>query len=89
MSPAANTSSRLWARRLVPLQVWSVLVALVDGVAGLWLSVEIDVPPGAAIAIVAGGVFVTAAVVRSVPLRIPAAVARTPSPRRISDGCRA
>src|SRR5438552_874391 len=62
--PAAT--ARLWTQRLVPLQAWSVAVALVDGVAGLWLSVEIDVPPGAAIAIVAGGVFVLAALAREV-----------------------
>src|SRR4051794_29738696 len=41
--PAAT--ARLWTRRVPSLQAWSVLVALVDGVAGLWLSVEVDVPP--------------------------------------------
>src|SRR5436853_240309 len=45
--PAAT--ARLWTRRVPSLQVWSVLIALVDGVVGLWVSVEVDVPPGAAI----------------------------------------
>jgi ABC-type Zn uptake system ZnuABC Zn-binding protein ZnuA/ABC-type Mn2+/Zn2+ transport system permease subunit len=57
--PAAT--ARLWTQRVASLQAWSVAVAVLDGVAGLWLSVQIDVPPGAAIAIVAGGLFVLAA----------------------------
>src|SRR5881392_757123 len=60
--PAAT--ARLWTQRVASLQAWSVGLAILDGAAGLWLSVEIDVPPGAAIAIVAGGVFVLAALAR-------------------------
>ena len=36
-----------------------------EGIAGLWLSVELNVPPGAAIAIVGGAVFVLAALART------------------------
>src|SRR5439155_705022 len=42
----------------------SVALAAAEGVPGLWLSVELNVPPGAAIAVLAGGVFVAAALGR-------------------------
>src|SRR5205085_1411861 len=38
--------------------------AAAEGVVGLWLSVELNVPPGAAIAVLAGGVFAAAALAR-------------------------
>jgi zinc/manganese transport system substrate-binding protein len=60
--PAAT--ARLWTRRVPALQLWSVAVALFDGVAGLWLSVEADVPPGAAIAMVGGGLFAAVVLAR-------------------------
>jgi ABC-type Zn uptake system ZnuABC Zn-binding protein ZnuA/ABC-type Mn2+/Zn2+ transport system permease subunit len=65
--PAATT--RLLTRRLRLWQVSSILLAAVEGVAGLWLSVETNVPPGAAIAVLAGGAFTLAACRRAlVPL---------------------
>src|SRR5690349_16520499 len=69
--PAAT--ARLLVRRVPALQIAAVIVALVDGVVGLWLSVQVDVPPGAAIAIVAGAAFALAAVVRVPRRRLAAA----------------
>ncbi|HEX6702826.1 MAG TPA: zinc ABC transporter substrate-binding protein [Gaiellaceae bacterium] len=63
--PAAT--ARLLVRRLVPLQLASVGLAALESVAGLWLSVELNVPPGPAIAVLAGGVFAVAALVARVP----------------------
>jgi zinc/manganese transport system substrate-binding protein len=60
--PAATV--RLWTRRVVPWQLASVALVAAEGVAGLWLSVETDVPPGAAIAVLAGGAFALAALAR-------------------------
>jgi ABC-type Zn uptake system ZnuABC Zn-binding protein ZnuA/ABC-type Mn2+/Zn2+ transport system permease subunit len=60
--PAATT--RLWFRRLLAWQAASVALAAAEGVVGLWLSVELNVPPGAAIAVLAGGVFAAAALAR-------------------------
>jgi ABC-type Zn uptake system ZnuABC Zn-binding protein ZnuA/ABC-type Mn2+/Zn2+ transport system permease subunit len=56
--PAATT--RLWTERLRTWQIASVALAVAEGVAGLWLSVELNAPPGATIAVLAGGVFAVA-----------------------------
>jgi ABC-type Zn uptake system ZnuABC Zn-binding protein ZnuA/ABC-type Mn2+/Zn2+ transport system permease subunit len=56
--PAATT--RLWTHSVRSWQLASVALAAVEGVAGLWLSVELNVPPGAAIAVLAGVVFALA-----------------------------
>ena len=53
--PAATV--RLWARRLLPWQVGSITLVAVEGIVGLWLSVQTNAPPGATIAVLAGGVF--------------------------------
>ena len=50
--PAATV--RLVTRRLRPWQVGSVALVAGEGVLGLWLSVEWNVPPGAAISVLAG-----------------------------------
>jgi ABC-type Zn uptake system ZnuABC Zn-binding protein ZnuA/ABC-type Mn2+/Zn2+ transport system permease subunit len=71
--PAATT--RLWTRDLRPWQLASVAVAAVEGVAGLWLAVEANVPPGAAIAVLAGGVFALAALARLTPRLVLAGAA--------------
>jgi zinc/manganese transport system substrate-binding protein len=57
--PAATV--RLFTRRLFTLQVGAVVLAAVEGVVGIWLSVEWNVPPGAAIAVLSGGCFVATA----------------------------
>jgi ABC-type Zn uptake system ZnuABC Zn-binding protein ZnuA/ABC-type Mn2+/Zn2+ transport system permease subunit len=53
--PAATT--RLVVRRLPAWQLATMGLTAVEGVAGLWLAVRLDVPPGAAIAVLAGTVF--------------------------------
>lgn len=71
--PAATT--RLFLDRLPAWQVATVALVLVEGVAGLWISVEANAPPGATIAVVGGGVFAVAAVARYVlrGRRVPSA----------------
>lgn len=64
--PAATT--RLWARRLGPWQVATIALVAAEGTVGLWLSVKVNVPPGAAIAVLAGAVFALAAVARSLAI---------------------
>ena len=60
--PAATT--RLWIHRLGAWQLATVLLAAVEGVAGVWLSVETNAPPGATIAVLAGGTFAVSAIAR-------------------------
>jgi ABC-type Mn2+/Zn2+ transport system permease subunit len=64
--PAATT--RLWATRVPAWQLATVLLAAAEGVAGVWLSVEVNAPPGATVATLAGGVFAVAALARARPL---------------------
>jgi ABC-type Zn uptake system ZnuABC Zn-binding protein ZnuA/ABC-type Mn2+/Zn2+ transport system permease subunit len=61
--PAATV--RLWTRRMTPWQLGTVALAAAEGVVGLWLSVQTDAPPGAAIAVLAGAVFAVAALGRT------------------------
>jgi zinc/manganese transport system substrate-binding protein len=63
--PAATT--RLWIRRMPAWQISTVALVAVEGTAGLWLSVETNAPPGAAIAVLAGVVFALAAGFRAIP----------------------
>ncbi len=60
--PAATT--RMWSRRLIPWQVATVGLVAVEGIAGLWLSVRTNAPPGGTIATLAGGVFAASAVLK-------------------------
>jgi zinc/manganese transport system substrate-binding protein len=62
--PAAT--ARLWSRRLLAWQASAVLLTAVEGIVGLWLSVELNVPPGAAIAVLAGSVFAVVSLSRRV-----------------------
>ncbi len=72
--PAATV--RLWTRRLPPWQLGSVALVMAEGVVGLWLSVELNVPPGPAIAMLGGAVFaVSLAGRRLLPARRLLAVA--------------
>jgi ABC-type Zn uptake system ZnuABC Zn-binding protein ZnuA/ABC-type Mn2+/Zn2+ transport system permease subunit len=73
--PAVTT--RLLVDRLIAWQVATVALAVVEGTVGLWLSVQTDAPPGATIAVVAGGGFAAAAALRWARPRTrrPAAVA--------------
>ncbi|MHB8470134.1 MAG: metal ABC transporter solute-binding protein, Zn/Mn family [Gaiellaceae bacterium] len=65
--PAATT--RLVATRVGRWQLATIALVLAEGVAGLWLAVELNVPPGAAIAVLAGGVFALVALARTVGMR--------------------
>src|SRR5919108_771526 len=69
--PAATV--RLVTRRVLTLQLGAVALAALEGVAGLWLSVEANVPPGAAIAVLSGGVFALVAAARFTAARRVAA----------------
>ncbi|MDP9257485.1 MAG: zinc ABC transporter substrate-binding protein [Actinomycetota bacterium] len=53
--PAATT--RLWTQRLPVWQLASVALAAAQGIAGLWLSVELNTPPGPTVAVLGGGLF--------------------------------
>jgi ABC-type Zn uptake system ZnuABC Zn-binding protein ZnuA/ABC-type Mn2+/Zn2+ transport system permease subunit len=68
--PAATT--RLWTRRLRNWQLATVALAAAEGVVGLWLSVELNVPPGAAIAVLAGAAFAVSPLLRLLPRVRPA-----------------
>jgi ABC-type Zn uptake system ZnuABC Zn-binding protein ZnuA/ABC-type Mn2+/Zn2+ transport system permease subunit len=58
-------TARLFAERMGSWQLASVALVAAEGTLGLWLSVKTDAPPGATIAVVAGGVFALAAVARA------------------------
>jgi ABC-type Zn uptake system ZnuABC Zn-binding protein ZnuA/ABC-type Mn2+/Zn2+ transport system permease subunit len=62
--PAATT--RLLFQRLRAWQLATVALVAAEGTCGLWLSVQTNAPPGAAIAVLAGGVFALAALTRAV-----------------------
>ncbi len=74
--PAATArlvTSRMWSWQSV-----SVALAAVEGVGGLWLSYELNAPPGAGIAVLAGAVFAATAIVREAGRRrVPAVAALT------------
>jgi zinc/manganese transport system substrate-binding protein len=70
--PAATV--RLFASRVVTLQIASVALAAAEGVIGLWVSVKTNAPPGATIAVVAGGVFAVGAITRLLGPRLRLAV---------------
>jgi ABC-type Zn uptake system ZnuABC Zn-binding protein ZnuA len=65
--PAATV--RLVTRRVWTLQLGAIGLAAAEGVAGLWLSVEVNVPPGPAIAVLGGGVFAVVAAGRVTVVR--------------------
>jgi ABC-type Mn2+/Zn2+ transport system permease subunit len=60
--PAAT--ARLFATTVARLELASGGLALVEGLAGLWIAYQLDVPPGAAIAALGGTVFAVAAAVQ-------------------------
>jgi ABC-type Mn2+/Zn2+ transport system permease subunit len=63
--PAATV--RLLTRRLLPWQLGSVLLVAAEGVVGLWLSVQLNVPPGAAIGVLGSGIFALVAAGQALP----------------------
>jgi ABC-type Zn uptake system ZnuABC Zn-binding protein ZnuA/ABC-type Mn2+/Zn2+ transport system permease subunit len=65
--PAATT--RLLVDRLLRWQVATVVLVIAEGAAGLWLSVQLNAPPGPAIAVLAGAVFALVAAWRALGAR--------------------
>src|SRR5690242_12571523 len=61
--PAATV--RLWTNRLGTWQLATIALTAAEGVAGVWLSFELNAPPGATIATLAGAVFAAAALGRA------------------------
>jgi ABC-type Zn uptake system ZnuABC Zn-binding protein ZnuA/ABC-type Mn2+/Zn2+ transport system permease subunit len=57
--PAATV--RLWTERLAVWQLGSVALAAAQGIAGLWLSVELNTPPGPTVAVLGGALFALSA----------------------------
>jgi zinc/manganese transport system substrate-binding protein len=60
--PSATT--RLVFQRLRRWQLATIALVAAEGTVGLWLSVQTNAPPGAAIAVLAGGVFAVVALAR-------------------------
>ncbi len=60
--PAATT--RLVCSRLRSWQLATIVLAFAEGTAGLWLSVKVNAPAGATIAVIGGGVFALTAAAR-------------------------
>jgi ABC-type Zn uptake system ZnuABC Zn-binding protein ZnuA len=83
--PAATT--RLLCSRLRPWQVVTVALVAVEGVAGLWLSVQLNAPPGPAIAVLAGGVFAAVSAGRVLAARRPAAALGAAALALLASGC--
>ena len=54
--PAATV--RLWTQRLPVWQLASVGLAATQGIGGLWLSVELNTPPGPTVAVLGGALFI-------------------------------
>ena len=83
--PAATT--RLVCDRLRTWQLATVALTAVEGVLGLWLSVQLNAPPGPAIAVLSGGVFAVVALARSIGVRRAAALAAAAGVLALLAGC--
>jgi zinc/manganese transport system substrate-binding protein len=83
--PAATT--RLVMHRLGAWQLATVALVAVEGVVGLWLSVQLNAPPGAAIAVLAGGVFALVALTRALQRRTAGAAAAAALLTLAGTGC--
>ncbi|HEU4736685.1 MAG TPA: zinc ABC transporter substrate-binding protein [Solirubrobacterales bacterium] len=81
-------TGRLLTDRLRTWQLLSVALVATEGTVGLWLSVEMNAPPGATIACVAGATFVLVALGRAL-MRIPrgAAVVAVLGLLLLGSGC--
>jgi manganese/iron transport system permease protein len=62
VTPAAT--ARLVASSVRSLEVIAIGIALAEGLVGLWIAYQLDVPPGAAIALLGGAGFALVAVAR-------------------------
>jgi ABC-type Mn2+/Zn2+ transport system permease subunit len=66
--PAATT--RLATNRIGTWQLTTVALAAAEGTLGIWLAVELNAPPGATIAVVAGAAFALTAIGRAAAPRL-------------------
>ena len=66
--PAATT--RPWTTRMRSWQAATVVLVALEGTAGLWLSVKLNAPPGATIAVLTGVLFAASAVLRTWGARV-------------------
>ncbi len=82
-------TARLLTERLRSWQLLSIALVALEGVAGLWLSVETNAPPGATIACVAGAVFVLVAAGRELAgrPRLVSAAAALAAIALLATGC--
>ena len=70
-------TARLFAPSVRSLELSSAALALAEGLLGLWIAYELDVPPGAAIAALGGAVFAASGILQTLVLgRRPAAATR-------------
>ena len=88
--PAATV--RLWTKRLAPWQTGTVVLTAIEGAVGIWASVKLNAPAGAAIAVLAGGIFAAAALARALAQSrvrgpVAAAAAATVLAALIGAGC--
>ncbi|WP_028059915.1 metal ABC transporter permease [Candidatus Solirubrobacter pratensis] len=63
-------TARMWTGRMLAWQLATVALTAAEGVAGVWLSIKTNAPPGAAIAVLGGGVFAVTALIDAVENKI-------------------
>jgi zinc/manganese transport system substrate-binding protein len=85
VAPAATV--RLFANRVGIWQIATVVLAAVEGTAGLWLSVKTNAPPGATIATLSGAIFGLAAVARAIGPRGRLVAAGALAAALLAAGC--
>jgi ABC-type Zn uptake system ZnuABC Zn-binding protein ZnuA len=83
--PAATI--RLFTRRLLALQLGSVALVAAEGVLGVWIAVEWNVPPGAAIAVLSGCCFALVAAMVALRRRRALVVPALAALALIAGGC--
>jgi zinc/manganese transport system substrate-binding protein len=83
--PAATT--RLVCDRMRAWQLATVALVIAEGIVGLWASVQLNAPPGPAIAVLAGAVFAVVACGRVLRRRGAAAVAAASAIALAVGGC--
>ncbi|HKG01674.1 MAG TPA: metal ABC transporter permease [Conexibacter sp.] len=71
--PAATT--RLISNRIPSWQLATIALAAAEGTLGIWFAVELNAPPGATIAVVAGAVFALVAIGHALVPRVAKAAA--------------
>jgi ABC-type Mn2+/Zn2+ transport system permease subunit len=69
VTPAAT--ARLFAGAVRSLELLATAIGLAEGVVGLWIAYQLDVPPGAAIAALGGAGFALAALAQRLAARAP------------------